>query len=63
VGLAEGPARPATSSRRRTLGPARCVLFAGRMDADERWTIPFHILIWTTLLLGLIAVMVIVMLN
>lgn len=33
------------------------------MDSDERWTIPFHIAVWTTLVAGLIAVLVIVMLN
>ena len=33
------------------------------MDADDRWTIPLHIVIWTTLFCGLIAVMVVVMLH
>ena len=30
---------------------------------DESWTIPFHILIWTALGGGLIAVLVVVMLS
>jgi hypothetical protein len=33
------------------------------MDQDERWTIPLHILMWTILVCGLIAVMVIFLLN
>jgi hypothetical protein len=29
----------------------------------EAWTIPFHIIMWTTLLCGLIMVMVVIMLH
>lgn len=30
---------------------------------DESWTIPLHIVMWTTLTVGLIAVLVIVLLH
>jgi hypothetical protein len=33
------------------------------MSPDERWTIPLHVIMWTTLGAGLIAVLVVVMLN
>jgi hypothetical protein len=32
-------------------------------ERDESWTIPFQIVIWTTLLLGAIAVLVVLMLD
>jgi hypothetical protein len=31
--------------------------------ADESWTIPLHVAIWTTLSVGLIAVLVVFLLN
>jgi hypothetical protein len=33
------------------------------MDESERWTIPFEIIIWTALFSGVIAVLVVVMLD
>lgn len=33
------------------------------MREDEAWTIPLHIVIWTTLFCGLIAVLVVVLMN
>jgi RsiW-degrading membrane proteinase PrsW (M82 family) len=33
------------------------------MDESERWTIPFHVVIWTALVGGLIAVLVVFLLN
>jgi len=44
---------------------ARDVLRQGAMPAghDESWTIPLHILIWTTLSVGLIAVLVVFLLH
>jgi hypothetical protein len=32
-------------------------------EFDESWTLPFHIVIWTALTLGVIAVMVVFLLN
>lgn len=39
------------------------MLGVGSMDRDERWTIPLHILMWTTLVCGFIAVLVVFMLH
>ena len=33
------------------------------MKADEAWTIPLHIIMWTTIAAGLIMAMVVVMMH
>jgi uncharacterized integral membrane protein len=33
------------------------------MRADETWTLPLHIIMWTTILVGLIMAMAVVMMH
>jgi hypothetical protein len=58
-------AQPFRATGRR--GQARHMLLAlgmfARIRPNERWTVPLEILMWTLLSCGLIAVMVVVMLN
>lgn len=35
----------------------------GTMRSDETWTIPLHIIMWTTIIVGLIMAMAVVMLH
>ena len=35
----------------------------GGMRSDESWTIPLHIIMWTTISVGLIMAMVVVMMH
>ena len=35
----------------------------GRESKIEAWTIPFHVIMWTTLLVGLIMVMAVVLMR
>jgi hypothetical protein len=34
-----------------------------RMRSDETWTIPLHIIMWTTLVVGLIMAMAVIMMH
>ena len=42
---------------------ARSMLDGSGMKADEAWTIPLHIIMWTTIAAGLIMAMVVVMMH
>ena len=36
---------------------------SGDMRSDETWTIPLHIIMWTTIIVGLIMAMAVVMMH
>jgi hypothetical protein len=41
-----------------------CAMLKGsRMRSDETWTIPLHIIMWTTLVVGLIMAMAVIMMH
>jgi hypothetical protein len=60
-------ARRSGGRKRCDAAVARRVLLRARMETPlpprPAWTIPFHVLIWTTLLVGLIMVMAVVLMH
>jgi hypothetical protein len=66
IGCAEDESRrmrcaPSLRVARNSL--ARSVLSARTMRSDETWTIPLHVIMWTTIAVGLIMAMVVVMMH
>jgi hypothetical protein len=44
-------------------GAALAVMVANTKRPSEAWTVPFHVVIWTTITVGFIMTLVVVMLH